>query len=73
MDALDHRSLLRHRLNAACNESERLQVLTTALSMSITSIHEELMLRGWSDKDSAFAITDALQYIEAGLLDTLVE
>ena len=72
-DAPSRQDLLRHRLNAACTESERLQVLTTTLSMSITSIHEELMLRGWSDEDAALAIVDALRFVENGLLEALVE
>ena len=73
MDALDHRSLLRHRLNAACNESQRMTTLTRGLALTISSLHEELLLRGWSDKDSAIAISDALQFIERELLDALVE
>ena len=72
MDALSYQDLLRHRLNAVCKESEDIHVLCTALAMSIHAIQQELLERGWSDKDSALAIVDALRCIEEGLLEELV-
>ena len=73
-DAPSRQDLLRHRLNAACNSSQRLTVLTTSLAMSIDSIQQELMdVHGWSDEDAALAIVDALRYVENGLLEALVQ
>ena len=72
-DAPSRQDLLRHRLNAACNSSQRLTVLTTSLAMSIDAIQQELMdVHGWTDEDAALAIVDALQYVERGLLEALI-
>ena len=74
MDAPSRQDLLRHRLNAACNSSQRLTVLTTSLAMSIDAIEQELVeVHDWSAEDAALAIVDALQYVENGLLEALVE
>ena len=74
MDAPSRQDLLRHRLNAACNSSQRLTVLTTSLAMSIDAIEQELVeVHDWSAEDAALAIVDALQYVERGLLEALVE
>ena len=73
MDAPSRQDLLRHRLNAACNSSQRLTVLTTSLAMSIDAIEQELVeVHDWSEEDAAVAIVDALQYVERGLLEALI-
>ena len=72
-DAPSRQDLLRHRLNAACNSSQRLTVLTTSLAMSIDAIEQELVeVHDWSEEDAAVAIVDALQYVERGLLEALI-
>lgn len=62
--------LLRLRLQATCRSSERLQVLSQCLGMSIQGIQQELMDENdWNEIDSVVAINDALQAIGAELFE----
>lgn len=62
--------LLRLRLNAATRDSERLQVLSKCLVMSVQGMQQELMdVHDWSELDSTIVLNDALQAIGAELFD----
>lgn len=65
----NRQDLLRLRLNAATRDSERLQVLSKCLAMSVQGIQQELMEENWSELDATIVLNDALQAIGAELFE----
>ena len=62
--------LLRLRLTAATRNSERLQVLTKCLELSVRGLQQELIDENdWNELDSVVALNDALQGIGAELFE----
>lgn len=66
----NRQELLRLRLQATCRSSERLQVLSKCLAMSIQGIQQELLeVHDWSEIDSVVVINDELISIGAELFE----
>lgn len=66
----NRQDLLRLRLNAATRDSERLQVLSKCLAMSVQGLQQELIdEHDWSELDATIVINDALQAIGAELFE----